>query len=74
MIDGSPTGKGKITYNYGYLEEYKKHKIELKFSIYEGEFKNGKANGIGKLTDDNVFTYDGDFVDDEFVKGIQKSK
>ena len=71
MIDGSPTGKGKITYYYGDLEEFKKHKLELKFDIYEGEFKKGKANGKGKLTDSgNFFTFEGNFVDDEFVEGI----
>ena len=70
MIDGSPTGKGKITYYYGDLEEFKKHKLELKFDIYEGEFKKGKANGKGKLTDSgNFFTFEGNFVDDEFVEG-----
>ena len=28
IIDGVPSGKGKITYNYGLLEEFKKNNIK----------------------------------------------
>ena len=33
--------------------------------LYEGEFKNGKYNGKGKLFRNGKLKYEGDFVDDK---------
>ena len=36
-------------------------------AIYEGDLINNKRHGKGKLTDSDGATYEGDFVDGEYV-------
>lgn len=74
-VDGQKHGKGE----WGFLETLiidgeKKENTEL--SIYKGELKNGKKNGIGILVNPpsdyhNLKTviYEGNFIDNDFVEG-----
>ena len=42
-------------------------------SVYEGSFKNGLRNGIGKYTMPDGFTYEGEWKDDQIQgKGVAR--
>ena len=61
MINGKASGAGKISFKKkqmdfkGYFREGVYHGDDCIFQngdyMYEGSFKNGKKNGLGKLTE-----------------------
>lgn len=81
-VDGKREGTGTFCDRKGNqydgqwkADKYDVHGVEkMKYGkiIYEGEFKDGKKTGLGKLTFDNN-VYEGDFKNGKFSgKGVYK--
>jgi len=49
--DDHMSGTGRMTWNNG--------------DVYQGEWKNNKANGHGIFVDSQGSTYDGEWIDDQ---------
>lgn len=53
------------------MNNFNESRIYFKSYVYEGDIKNDKANGMGKLFFQNDWIFDGLFLDDDVIENQQ---